>query len=150
MNVLRTIAVGYDGSLDSVAAVCWSFDLAKKLDADVTVVHAVGLLEHLDGAFSRHEAPAALVALTKESGFDETRLRWFVDDGDACSVLLRAAAPPLNAGLLVVGSRGRGKRAGLLLGSTSLEVAEHATTPVVIVPSSHTEDEGLVDKTRLA
>jgi nucleotide-binding universal stress UspA family protein len=87
--------------------------------------------------------------MAKEIGIDEIRLRWFVDDGDACSVLLRAGAPPLDADLLVVGSRGYGKRDGLLLGSTSLEVAEHASTPVVIVPSRHAAHEGPDDSPRL-
>jgi len=149
MNELRTIAVGYDGSPDSEAAVRWTFDLAKRVGASVTVVHAVGLLEHLEETFSHDEMPPALVAIAKECGVDGTSLRWFVDDGDACSVLLRAGGAPLDAGLLVVGSRGHGKRDGLLLGSTSLEVAEHASTPVVIVPSRNIESVGSVASTHL-
>jgi len=149
MNELRTIAVGYDGSPDSEAAVRWTLYLAKRVGASVTVVHAVGLLEHLEETFSHLEMPPALVAIAKECGADGIRLRWFVEDGDACSVLLRAGGPPLGAGLLVVGSRGHGKRDGLLLGSTSLEVAEHASTPVVIVPSRNIESVGSVASTHL-
>ena len=49
-------------------------------------------------------------------------------------MLSRAVGDPINADLLVVGSRGAGAHTGLLLGSTSLELAEHALVPLVIVP----------------
>lgn len=133
MSALTKIAVGYDGSPGAEAAVRWSLTLAIATNATVVVVHAVGLLEHQHTMFSRDVTPPPIVAIAKNLGFDDRRLLWHVDDGDGCSVLLRATSPPLDADLIVVGSRGRG-RTGMLLGSTSLEVAEHASTPVVIVP----------------
>ena len=57
-------------------------------------------------------------------------------DGDPCGALLRMAEPPDSTILLVVGSRGSGAHAGTLLGSTSLELAEHSSIPVTIVPPS--------------
>ena len=138
---IENIAVGYDGSPDAEIAVRWALGAASESGATVTIVHATGLLEHLHQHFSPDRLPPALLALVDECGFSPSRLRWLVDNGDACSVLLRAASPPINAGMLVVGSRGQGKCVGLLLGSTSLEVVEHATIPVVVVPSSYVEGE---------
>ncbi len=132
----KIIAVGYDGSPDSEIAVRWAMHLAVEIRANVVVVHAAGLLEHLHARFSREETPAGVLALAKDCGINEARLYWHVDEGDACSVLLRATGPPVGADLLVVGSRGQGQHPGLLLGSTSLELAEQSSTPVVVVPLS--------------
>jgi nucleotide-binding universal stress UspA family protein len=139
MKTFRNLAVGYDGSLDSTIAVRWALRAAREVDATVTIVHATGLLEHLRARYSPDVLPPELLGLAKEYAFDESRLRWLVTNGDACSVLLRMACAPVNADALVVGSRGEGKRDGLLLGSTSLEVAEHATVPVVVVPSTYVD-----------
>ena len=51
--------------------------------------------------------------------------------GSAASALLKTAK---GADLIVVGSRGRGGFAGLLLGSVSQQVVQHAPCPVVVVP----------------
>ena len=58
------------------------------------------------------------------------KLELQVREGGAAKVLLGASE---GADMLVVGSRGHGGFAGLLLGSVSANVAEHASCPVFIV-----------------
>jgi nucleotide-binding universal stress UspA family protein len=130
------IAVGFDGSTPSEAAAKWALEMALQIDADVVVVHAVGMLEHLAHEAISEQFASAVHSIATAAGFDESRLHWHVDNGDSCSVLLRAAQLPLSATLLVVGSRGQGAHAGHLLGSTSLQLAERSTIPLVIVPAA--------------
>jgi nucleotide-binding universal stress UspA family protein len=52
--------------------------------------------------------------------------------GSAAAALLEAAS---GADLLVVGSRGRGGFASMLLGSVSLQCTLHAPCPVTVVPA---------------
>ncbi|MGD1013066.1 MAG: universal stress protein [Acidimicrobiales bacterium] len=136
MKPIHTIAVGFDGSADSKVAVRWALTLARHYDAHVVVAHAVGLLGRFDAKNVAVELEESLLALCDECGLEHARARLEIADGDACSVMLRMAEPPISADLLVVGTRGQGAHAGLLLGSTSLELAEHSPIPLVIVPSS--------------
>ena len=135
MSALSSIAVGYDGSPDSKSALKWAAHLAAQCHARLTALHAVGLLEHagLGTKTTPHRDEA--VGIATDAGLDEMAFRWMEVDGDPCSALLRLADPPTPADLLVVGSRGSGQHAGSLLGSTSLELVEHAGVPVVVVPA---------------
>jgi nucleotide-binding universal stress UspA family protein len=137
MTPLHTIAVGFDGSSDSKVAVRWAFELARHYDAKVVVAHAVGLLERFDARSVALELETTLLELCDETGFERARAHLEIENGDACTVMLRMADPPISADLLVVGSRGQGAHAGLLLGSTSLELAEHSSIPLVIVPNTN-------------
>ena len=134
MSTAQTVAVGFDGSTHSESALRWALHFAVDNDSSVLLVHAVGLLEHLGQRDVSVEFDETVQRLCLEAGIDRSRVRWHVSDGDACSVMLRVAASPTFATLLVVGTRGHGAHAGHLLGSTSLELAEHSTVPLVIVP----------------
>jgi nucleotide-binding universal stress UspA family protein len=131
---IRTIAVGFDGSPDSEAALAWALDLAAPLGARVVAVHARGLLSRLEG-WSSSTLESTVTRLAQEHGVAAGDVSVCVEEGDACSVLARCSHPPVDADLLVVGSRGEGKHPGLLLGSTSLELAQRADVALVIVPS---------------
>lgn len=136
MTSPTTIAVGYDGSPSAQNALAWTFELARVTGARVLIVHAIGLLARYEGhaGATELELEQSVGQLAEDVDFDMTHLRWFINNGDACSVLLRSIEDPVNADLLVVGSRGQGAHAGLLLGSTSLQLAERSSVPLVIVP----------------
>jgi nucleotide-binding universal stress UspA family protein len=129
----RSVVVGFDGSPDATAALRWALTFATGLDATVTVVHARGMRGDRSPASAAE--PDALIEIASELGLDPGRVRWRVDEGDPCSALLRTIDGPDAADVIVVGTRGHGRHEGLMLGSTSLEVVEHATVPVVVVPS---------------
>ena len=139
------MVVGVDGSPGSLAALRWAVDEADRRDATLEVVHtwqypAVG---EVAGLAAVTDACAALEGAAKEvlDGAVQLALQWsdaiVIDpvliNGDAAISLLRRAR---DADLLVVGSRGRGGFAGLLLGSVSQQCAHHAQCPLVVVPKA--------------
>lgn len=125
---IRTIAVGADGSDNSRRAFEWAAGLAAALDADLVVVHAVGLLEHRDDP--GHSAANAWLDELRAPG---VRLERDVRDGDPVLVL-ESVVEARQVDLVVVGTRGIGGAPSLLLGSTSNQLLQRATIPVVVVP----------------
>jgi nucleotide-binding universal stress UspA family protein len=136
MNGLLSIVVGFDGPNDSKAALRWAAQLAGATGARLRIVHAVGLLEHagIGDHAAVHRETAMQVAI--DAGATPTGIEWSAVDGDPCSALLRMTMAAEATDLVVVGSRGLGAHDGSLLGSTSLELAEHSLVPVVIMPAA--------------
>jgi nucleotide-binding universal stress UspA family protein len=136
-----TIAVGVDGSSCSREALRFAVDEARLRNAALRVVTAwhVPPMAYSGGfapvvdpreyeEYAETVGVQALAALREETeGVDVERV---TREGQAAQVLLEEAR---GADLLVVGSRGRGGFAGLLLGSVSQQVAHHASCPVAIV-----------------
>jgi nucleotide-binding universal stress UspA family protein len=134
------IVVGVDGSANSVAALSWAAALAGTIGAEVIAVHALGLLDRLDGETPVPAQPhrqeiverfeTAWCAPIVRSGVPYRRL---LRDGSPISVLL-AVAGEEHADVIVVGRHGTSGHPALLLGSTSTQVAQRAPQPVVVVP----------------
>jgi nucleotide-binding universal stress UspA family protein len=68
-----------------------------------------------------------------ETGVTVPEVTVIVATGDVAEELVRASR---DADLLVVGSRGSGGFAKLLMGSVSSQVTHHAASPVVVVPGT--------------
>ncbi|MEU9571081.1 universal stress protein [Streptomyces massasporeus] len=145
----RPMAVGVDGSEASLRAVDWAADEAALRGVPLHVVHA-SLWERYEHAVfpTGREPPseklltdvlavaAAKRARARIPGLEVTTE--VVPEGPV-SVLRRAAR---KAAALVLGSRGRGSTAELLLGSVSLAVAGRADGPVIVVRGDHDDPSG--------
>jgi len=132
------IVVGVDGSPHSEHALRWSARLGSVLGARLEVVGAWEYPATFGWAaiapdWNPGEDAEKVVADTIAAVFGDqppADLQVRVHEGGAAKVLLDACEGAL---MLVVGSRGHGGFAGLLLGSVSANVAEHASCPVLII-----------------
>ncbi len=137
----KPVLVGYDGSAASVLALRWAVDEAQRRHLALTVLHAatpdlpltvVGMGYYGDG-----ESQVAI----GESILDDAKKRvaeWAPDLAINVRLISSAPAPALldamtDASVVVLGSRGLDGFSELLVGSTSLHAATHATIPVVVV-----------------
>ena len=141
----RYIVVGVDSSHGSKAALGLALGQSRLTGAAVEAVAAwqqPATYEYSYGAIP-FPSPGDTIAATAEKVLTETvaeavgtgdqpvDVRVKVAHGPAAQVLLQAAA---GAELLVVGSRGHGAFAGMLLGSVSQHCTHHAPCPVIVVP----------------
>lgn len=129
------VLVGIDHSPASRAALRYAVEHARRHAAvlvpvfvhEPVVAGAGPDLRELEGG-----ERGSLLATATAAGAGDLVIEPEVCTGHAGEVLNRLARPQ---DVLVTGSRGRGGFTGLLLGSTSTSVAQHATSPVVVVRS---------------
>jgi nucleotide-binding universal stress UspA family protein len=139
------IVVGIDGSPNSQRALDWAMHEAAARHAALTVV---AVHEVSKGYWSSSPVIGAvddgLLAQLRQSAQAMTdKSAAALGDGQPASVSVHAvsgfAAKELidasqDADLVVVGSRGGGGFARLLMGSVSSQVIDHSACPVVVVP----------------
>ncbi|WP_306337954.1 universal stress protein [Streptomyces sp. KL118A] len=132
------VVVAVDGSEGGGRALEWALAAAGLRGVPLRIVHVRGYeVPLVDGPFSsvveRAEGDPvveqARESLVGRAGLPE--LEFVTVDGSPGRELPRLGA---GAGLLVLGSRGRGGFASLLLGSNGLACARDAACPVVVVP----------------
>ncbi len=128
------VVVGTDGSPAAEAAVDFAADRAVQAGAALEVVTCTGghLVPHVDADRLRERATAIATAGTERARSRQPGLAVAtrVEDCPAEVTLVDASA---DAGLVVLGTRGRGAFEGLLLGSVSHAVIHGADCAVAIV-----------------
>jgi nucleotide-binding universal stress UspA family protein len=101
-----------------------------------TVVSANDLFQSVQGDLG--EAASVLGAVIAENAAEDARsigagdVHTRVEPGDYAETIL-AVAEEIGADMIVVGSRGLGRLAGMVLGSVSQKIVEHAGCSVTVV-----------------
>jgi nucleotide-binding universal stress UspA family protein len=135
------IVVGVDGSPSSIGALRRGARIASALDVPLEAVTAWHYPDLYGGYMGETFIPdPSMLAANAQAMLDETISAAFGDsppigfgrsvrEGRAAETLIAESA---GAEMLIVGSRGHGGFASLLLGSVSRACTEHATCPVMV------------------
>ncbi|CAH0248194.1 MULTISPECIES: universal stress protein [unclassified Arthrobacter] len=149
--VENVVVVGVDGSEQARIAVLEAAAQAERLSARLRVVCAVpqytGSLAWVPTPMDR-DALFADIKVQLDAGvawlrshFPALQVETQLVDGSPVDILVDASR---HVELVVVGTRGRGGFAGMLLGSTSDGVLHHAKGPIMVVPDR--DDPRLADR----
>jgi nucleotide-binding universal stress UspA family protein len=144
---LERIIVAVDGSAPSLKAVALAADLAGKYGAELMLVAVTQELsaamtaeletyvrqERIDTELSSVHTESVLAGARVEAqAKGATRISTRSSAGEPAEEIIRLAMH-WRADLIVLGSRGHGRLAGLLLGSVAQKVLAYASCPVLVV-----------------
>ncbi|WP_237209011.1 universal stress protein [Rothia nasimurium] len=135
------IVVGSDGSDEARLAMMQAADEANRRGVKLTLVNALapytGTLNWVPAAVDFEALYREIADLQRKAAewirgyFPQLEIEFKLIDGSPVQVLLEAGK---TADLVVVGTRGRGGIAGMILGSTSQGILHNTQVPVMIVP----------------
>ncbi len=135
------VLIGYDGSPHSKKALEYGIDFAMHAGAELTIVTVFSKVpeylgspqyDDLLGRMADEARQAAEMAAEQARAVNIEKVNVEVVEGSAAERILDVAETR-GCDCIVVGSRGRGEMAGLLLGSVSDRLAHYARIPVLIV-----------------
>jgi nucleotide-binding universal stress UspA family protein len=143
MSIFPTrILVATDGSREAELALTTAADLAKSTDSELHVLHVgeVPLVYHPErhayrAVYEEHEKEAQQLLeaqVQRIEGASATEAQAHLRIGRADEEIVELAQS-IEAGLIVMGSRGHGRLRRALVGSVSESVVRHAHCPVTIV-----------------
>ena len=152
MNGTQDIVVGYDASPEAQYALDWASQTARRRGMGVRLLHCVpASVAPMYPAMQPLPGPDALDAAAQpvldegvrraEAALDTAHISTLATVGSPSAMLVEQSK---DARMVVVGTRGRGRLLGGLLGSTAYTVTAHAHCPVVVVrvPPGGEEAEG--------
>ena len=134
------VVVGVDGGPDSIQALRWAAGYAETTGSPLIALAVYGIpvvygpyaMAGWEDTTELEKATRARLAETVEQTVgDQASVELRVHQGHPAEILVQMSD---EASLVVVGSRGRGGFAGMLLGSVSQHVIAHARCPVVVLP----------------
>ena len=143
MSIFPTrIVVAADGSREAQLALTTAADLANSTDSELHVLHVgeVPLVYHPEryayrSQYEEHEKEAQQILeaeVERIDGAGATVAQAHLRMGRADEEIVELAQS-IDAGLIVMGSRGQGRLRRALVGSVSESVVRHAHCPVTIV-----------------
>jgi nucleotide-binding universal stress UspA family protein len=141
------IVVGIDGSGNSQRALEWAMREAAIHHVPLTVLTVHEAVRGFYGGVATYPGDLELTEKAREAAQAETEkvlaalggsrpesVTVTAVHGFVAEEIIKAGE---NADLIVLGQRGAGGFARMVMGSVSNQVVHHATVPVTIVPSAH-------------
>lgn len=134
------VVVGIDGGPDSLRALVWAADYAGTVKAPLialtaydlpTVYGPYAMVGWESSAELENQARNMLADAVRHTLGNDTHAELRVVRGHPAEAMVAASS---DARLVVVGSRGHGGFAGMVMGSVSQHVVSHARCPVVVLP----------------
>jgi len=148
MTTLRNILVAYDGSPHSKEALAWAIEMARPVNAHVTVLkvrepHELSRVYSMAESGSRSKLMAALkvmeeeetAAMAEAKALGEkqgTAVTTLILEGNAAAILIEYAQKH-GFDLVVAGARGHGILDRLPLGTVAHNLINVSTVPVLVV-----------------
>ena len=137
-NTITKVAVGSDESKWGLKALEIAAAFADSWGAELDVISAVPNMKGSEdeGVMASFQEDLDVRIKPLEAAYPNLKINKQIVSGPAAGALTKAS---YDHDVVVVGSRGRGGFTGLLLGSTSQGLLQHAVGPVYVVPRKYVE-----------